>query len=91
MKITENMERVYIELGFNSVLQGRSYIADLIADKENGTNGAISADYSKAIGYALADDIANDLYETADHEDWSMDDVRLSFGRVLCKRLNIEN
>lgn len=90
MKIADNMERVYKELGFASRSRGRAYIADLVADSENGSDDVISADYFRSIGYALADDIANDLYETTDPpEDWSMDDVRISLGRVLCGKLHI--
>lgn len=85
----ESIAKIYKELGFLSPSSGREYIADLVADKENGTDGAISHDYSRNIAFALSDDIACDLHASADHEDWSMDDVRLAFGRVLCKRLNI--
>jgi len=35
------------------------------------------------------EEIAQDIYETADREYWSADDVRLAFGRVLCKHLGI--
>ena len=84
-----NMERVYKELGFTSPLSGRNYIADLVADVEDDMHGAISHDYSRDIAFALSDDIARDLHESADHEDWSMDDVRLAFGRVLCAKLGV--
>lgn len=89
MMTTEKRIQIYRSLGFIGIGDGRDYIADLIADKEQGTSGAISSDYSRDIGYALADDIAADLNECADHEDWGMDDVRLAFGRVLCKRLGV--
>ena len=88
-KTMNDMEKIYKELGFLSPSSGRDYIADLVADKENGTDGAISRDYSRDIAFALSDDIARDLHESADHEDWSMDDVRLAFGRVLCAKLGV--
>ena len=84
---TEKRIQIYQSLGFTSMGAGCNYIADLIADKEQGTSGAISSDYSRDIGYALADDMAADLYECADHEDWDMDDVRLAFGRNTVRRL----
>lgn len=89
MMTTEKRIQIYRSLGFIGIGDGRDYITALIADKEQGTSGAISSDYSRDIAYALSDDIAADLYECADHEDWGMDDVRLAFGRVLCKRLGV--
>lgn len=86
---TKKRIQIYRSLGFIGIGDGRDYIAALIADKEQGTSGAISSDYSRDIGYALADEIAADLNECADPEDWGMDDVRLAFGRVLCKRLGV--
>ena len=77
--------QIYNDLGVSA-----DYLSALICDKENGTEGAISRDYSKHIADAIADDVARDIHETADHEDWNIDDVRLAVGRVLCKRLNIE-
>ena len=64
------------------------YIVDTIYDLN--FNGLISANYIKQIAYKIAEDVAQDIYETADREDWNCDDVRLAFGRVLCKKLKIE-
>lgn len=85
--MTKEMMEIYKGLGIG--YSKREYIADLIAEKENGMEGAISRDYSRDIAYALSDDIARDLWECADHEDWDIDDVRLAFGRVLCAKLGV--
>lgn len=77
--------QIYNDLGVSA-----DELADMICEQENGVNGAISRDYSKSIADAIADAVARDIHETADHEDWGMDDVRLAVGRVLCKRLHIE-
>lgn len=82
------IEEIYKDLGF-SLDEGRNWIAQIIAAHENGCEGAISRDYSRDIAFALSDDIARDIHECADHEDWNFDDVRLAFGRVLCEKLGI--
>lgn len=64
------------------------YIVDIIYDMN--IDGPISQDYIRPIAEKYVEDIAQDIYETADHEDWNCDDVRLAFGRVLCKKLKIE-
>lgn len=64
------------------------YIIDYIYDMN--LNGPISSDYIKPIADKILDDIVLDLYETADHEYWNNDDLRLAFGRALVKRLKIE-
>ena len=89
-KACNELKKIYADLGFDFVERGRDYIADMIADKEQGVSGAIGRDYSRDIAYALADDIAEDLHVSADHEDWGMDDVRLAFGRVMCAKLGIQ-
>lgn len=53
-------------------------------------NGPISNDYIRHIAEAVADDVVQDLWETADHEYWNDDDLRLAFGRALMDRLGIE-
>lgn len=53
-------------------------------------NGPISDDYIGHIAEAVADDVVRDLWETADHEYWNDDDLRLAFGRVLMDKLGIE-
>ena len=61
----------------------------MICGAENGALGAISGDYILGIANAIVDDVASDLVDTADHEEWDMDDVRQSVGRVLSERLGI--
>lgn len=50
----------------------------------------VSGDYSSAIADRIVDDIAMDISETADHDNWNDADFRLAFGRVLCDALGIE-
>lgn len=83
------IEEIYRDLGFSPPFSGRDYIADFVAEVENGVEGAISRDYSRDIAFALSDDIARDIHECADHKDWTLDDVRLAFGRVLCAKLKV--
>lgn len=64
------------------------YLVGLICDL--GREGAIGGDYLKQIAEEIVEDVAEDIYETADNVDWSVDDVRLAVGRVLCRRLRIE-
>lgn len=52
--------------------------------------GPISQDYIRPIAEKIAKDVAKDIYEAADPENWNEDDVRLAVGRVLCKKLRIE-
>ena len=81
----ENIAKIYKEIGTS-----KDYLVELIGAYEDSLLGGISRDYSKSIAEAIADDVARDVHETADHEDWDIDDVRLAVGRVLCKRMNIE-
>lgn len=67
----------------------RDDMVDIICDM-NEPAGPISHDYIRHIANAVAESVAEDVYETADGEDWGNDDVRLAFGRVLMKRLRIE-
>lgn len=80
----ESIAKIYNEIGTS-----KDYLVELIGAYEDSLLGGISRDYSKSIAEAIADDVARDVHETADHEDWCIDDVRLAVGRVLCKRLNI--
>ena len=84
-KTTPDISAIYKDLNFSSPEDGREYFAEAIASFE----GAISRDYAHSIGYALADDIARDIHESADHTAWNYDDMRLAFGRVLCAKLKI--
>ena len=81
----ESIAKIYKEIGTS-----KDYLVELIGAYEDSILGGISRDYSKSIAEAIADDVARDVHETADHEDWDIDDVRLAVGRVLCKRMNIE-
>ena len=67
----------------------REYLVEMMCGAENGALGAISGDYIPGIANAIVDDVASDLVDTADHEEWDMDDVRQSVGRVLSERLGI--
>ena len=67
----------------------QDYMVDIICDM-NEPAGPISRDYIRHIAEAVVEDVAEDVYETADGENWGDDDVRLAFGRVLMKRLGIE-
>lgn len=64
------------------------YLVDIIYDLN--INGPISQDYIRLIAENIVEDVAQDIYETADRENWDEDDIRLAVGRVLCKKLNIE-
>ena len=49
----------------------------------------VSDDYWTAIAESIADDVVQNVQETADPEEWNEDDIRLAVGRVLCDRLGI--
>lgn len=49
----------------------------------------ISDDYWRAIAESIADDVVQNVQETADPDEWNEDDIRLAVGRVLCDRLGI--
>jgi len=50
----------------------------------------ISEDYISLIAECVAKEVMEEVCETADGKMWSAGDVRLAFGRVLCRRLNVE-
>ena len=64
------------------------YLVDIIFDLN--IDGPISQDYIRPIAEKYVEEIAQDIYETADRDDWGADDVRLAFGRVICKHLKVE-
>ena len=64
------------------------YLVEIICDMN--IDGPISQDYIKAIAENIVEDVAQDIYETADRNKWNDDDVRLAVGRVLCKRLRVD-
>lgn len=45
----------------------------------------ISSDYAKRIADRISDDVAQDICDTADHENWNNHDARIGIGRVLLK------
>lgn len=49
----------------------------------------ISKDYVRYIYTTISGDLIEDVETSAD-ENYSIDDIRLAIGRVLCKRLGIE-
>ena len=50
---------------------------------------SISEDYVRYIYTAISGDLIEDVETSAD-ENYSIDDIRLAIGRVLCNRLGIE-
>lgn len=72
---------------FKKIGVSEDYLVALIEGMN--LNGPISQDYIGEIAQRIANDVAKDIYETADRDDWGSDDVRLAVGRVLCKRLHI--
>lgn len=80
----EDIMQIYKELGTS-----RSYLTELIGEHDDSVLGGVSRDYSSDIAWAISDDVARDLHECADHEDWNIDDVRLAVGRVLCAKLGV--
>lgn len=64
------------------------YLVDIICELD--IDGPISQDHIRPIAESIIEDVAQDIYETADREEWDSDDVRIAVGRVLCKKLNIE-
>ena len=63
-------------------------LVGIIFDLNN--DGPIPRDYIRPIAEKVVEEVAQDIYETADRENWNDDDVRLAFGRVICKHLKIE-
>jgi hypothetical protein len=64
---------------------------DYLVDIMQGINrnGLVSEDYIRPIAEKIVEDVAQDIYESADQDDWNCDDVRMAVGRVLCRRLRI--
>ena len=50
----------------------------------------ICLDYAKLIADRIADDVAGDICETADADNWNDCDARLGIGRVLLKAVGGE-
>ena len=51
---------------------------------------SMSDEYSGYIANGIMDDVVDDIHETADHEDWNDDDLKLAVGRVLMDKLSME-
>lgn len=51
---------------------------------------AMGQDYSIQIFDFIKDEVVEDVNTSAD-EEWGLDDVKLSIGRVLCKKLGLEH
>lgn len=47
---------------------------------------SISDDYVSELTNAIAEDVYQDVDETADPGEWNEDDVRLALGRVLLRK-----
>ena len=51
---------------------------------------SMSDEYSGYIANGIMNDVIDDIYETADHEDWNDDDLTLAVGRGLMDKLSME-
>ena len=58
----------------------------LIEEIEDG----ITREYSVKIADAIADNVAVDVLEAADHKEWNSCDISLGVGRVILKRFGVE-
>lgn len=45
---------------------------------------------AEKLAQSVADDVINDVKETADPQNWNFDDINIAFTRVLKKRLGVE-
>lgn len=50
----------------------------------------ITSEYSAKIVDAIADKVAVDILESADHKKWNTCDLRLGIGRVILKRFGVD-
>ena len=82
-KMKLDMDKVYSGLNVDR----ESLIREI--ESMNGYAGVISLDYLRKIVPEIADDVAEDIYVSADLDTWSDDDIRLAVGRVLCNRLGL--
>ena len=69
-------------------VQGVLNVIDLIAGVANGC-GFSDVESSIKINLTICEDVAQDVWDTADRETYNEDDVRFAVGRVLRKRLGI--
>jgi len=51
----------------------------------------VSGDYIGRIADKIVKAVMQDVWETADRDNWNDDDVRLAIGRVLCDKLHCNN
>ena len=58
----------------------------LLEEIEDG----ITSEYSEKIADAIADNVAVDVLESSDHNEWNSCDIRLGVGRVILKRFGVE-
>ena len=58
----------------------------LLEEIEDG----ITSEYSVKIADAIADKVAVDVLETADHKECNSCDISLGVGRVILKRFGVE-
>ena len=50
----------------------------------------ITSEYSAKIADAIADKVAVDVLESADHKEWNTCDISLGVGRVILKRFGVD-
>ena len=79
----------YIEM-CNELNLNEDEVIKLIKTITNEEHYIIPLDYLEPIVKKCAKMIIVDIYETADHENWNLDDLKLSFGRVLAQKLHID-
>ena len=61
---------------------------DYLARVDSG-DGLTNIDAAININLAICNEVAQDVWDCADRENFCDDDVRMAIGRVLCKRLGI--
>lgn len=58
----------------------------LLEEIEDG----ITSEYSVKIADAIADKVAVDVLDAAEHNEWNSCDIRLGVGMVILKRFGVE-
>ena len=82
--MNNHLKSVYKSLGTT-----REFLRSNIAVLEKD-GGVISDDYIGRIADKIVDEVAEELHETADLDNWCSDDIKLAVGRILCNHLGIE-
>ena len=64
-------------------------VMDMLAGVDSGS-GFADSEAAIKINLAICDEVAQDVWDCADRENFNDDDVRLAVGRVLMKKLGID-